>query len=53
VIQGGIASLRSELDPDLTMHAVMNTLIGTQRRLASLVDKIEQEYGESIDHLFR
>jgi AcrR family transcriptional regulator len=46
-------SLRSDLDPDLTMHAVINCVTGTQRRLASLGNKIEQEYGNSIDRLFR
>jgi AcrR family transcriptional regulator len=55
LIKDGIAdgSLRSDLDPNLTMHAAMNAIIGTQRRLASLGDKIEQEYGKPIDSLFR
>ena len=55
LIRDGIAdgSLRSDLDPDLTMHAVMNAVIGAQRRLASLGNKIEQEYGKPIDRLFR
>jgi len=54
LIREGIAdgSLRRGLDPDLTMHAVMNAVIGTQRRLASLGTKIEQEYGMPIDRLF-
>jgi len=55
LIREGIAdgSLRSDLDPDLTMHAVMNAVIGAQRRLASLGNKIEQEYGKPIDRMFR
>lgn len=55
LIREGIedGSLRSDLDPDLTMHAVMNGVIGAQRRLASLGNKIEQEYGKPIDRLFR
>ncbi len=55
LIREGIAdgSLRSDLDPDLTMHAIMNAVIGAQRRLASLGTKIEQEYGKPIDGLFR
>ena len=37
LVREGIAdgSLRSDLDPDLTLHAVINAVIGTQRRLAS------------------
>lgn len=46
-------SLRSDLDPDLTLHAVINAIIGAQRRLASLGSKVEQEYGQPIDRLFR
>ena len=48
LIREGIAdgSLRADLDPDLTMHAVINAVIGAQRRLASLGNKIEQEYGQ-------
>lgn len=55
LIREGIAdgSLRRDLDPDLTMHAVINAVIGGQRRLASLGNKIEQEYGQPIDRLFR
>lgn len=55
LIREGIAdgSLRSDLDPDLTMHAVWNAVIGAQRRLASLGNKVEQEYGKPIDRLFR
>ncbi len=51
----GIAdgSLRPDLDPDLTLHAVINAVVGTQRRLASLGTKVEQEYGHSIDRLLR
>ena len=55
LIREGIAdgSLRADLDPDLTMHAVVNAVIGAQRRLASLGSKVEQEYGQPIDRLFR
>ena len=55
LIREGIAdgSLRSDLDPDLTLHAVINAVIGAQRRLASLGTKAELEYGQSIDQLFR
>jgi AcrR family transcriptional regulator len=54
-VREGIAdgSLRSDLDPNLTLHAVMNAVIGAQRRLASLGKKVELEYGQSIDRLFR
>ena len=55
LIREGIAdgSLRRDLDPGLTMHAVINAVIGAQRRLASLDKKVEAEYGQSIDRLFR
>jgi AcrR family transcriptional regulator len=55
LIREGIAdgSLRSDLDPDLTMQAIINAAIGAQRRLASLGSKVELEYGQSIDRLFR
>jgi AcrR family transcriptional regulator len=55
LIREGIAdgSLRPDLDPELTMHAVINAVIGAQRRLASLVNKVELEYGQPIDRLFR
>ena len=55
LIREGIAdgSLRRDLDPDLTMHAVINAVIGAQRRLASLGNKVEKEYGKPIDRLFR
>jgi len=55
LIREGIAdgSLRPDLDPGLTMHAVINAVIGAQRRLASLGDKVEAEYGQPIDRLFR
>jgi AcrR family transcriptional regulator len=54
VIRQGTAdgSLRPDLDPDLTMHAVMNCVIGTQRRLASLGSRVEQEYGRGVDEMF-
>ena len=55
LIRQGIAdgSLQPDLDPDLTLHAVMNALIGAQRRLASLANKVELEYGQPVDRLFR
>jgi AcrR family transcriptional regulator len=55
LIRRGIAdgSLRSDLDPEITMHAVFNTVIATQRRLASLGSKVEIEYGQPVDRLFR
>jgi AcrR family transcriptional regulator len=55
LIRDGISegSLRADLDPDLTMQAVLNAVIGAQRRLASLGKKVEMEYGNPIDRLFR
>ena len=55
LVREGIAdgSLRSDLDPDLTMQAIVNAAIGTQRRLASLGNKVELEYGQPVDRLFR
>lgn len=55
LVRDGIAdgSLRPDLDPDLTMHAVINAVIGAQRRLASLGRRVELEYGQPVDRLFR
>ena len=55
LVREGIAdgSLRSDLDPDLTLQAVFNAVIGAQRRLASLGSKVELEYGQPIDRMFR
>jgi hypothetical protein len=55
LIRKGIAdgSFRNDLDPDLTLHAVINAVIGAQRRLASLGNKVEVEFGQPIDRLFR
>jgi AcrR family transcriptional regulator len=55
LVREGIAdgSLRSDLNPDLTMHAVINAVIGTQRRLASLGNKVELEYKLPIDTMFQ
>jgi AcrR family transcriptional regulator len=55
LIGDGIAdgSLRSDLDPNLTMQAIMNAVIGAQRRLASLGNKVEVEYKQPVDRLFR
>ena len=54
LIREGIAdgSLRPDLDPDLTMHSVLNAVVGAQRRLASLGNRVEQEYGQPIEVLF-
>ena len=54
LIRDGIkdGSLRSDLNPRLTMHALLNALIGTQRRLASLGSRVEEEYGKSVRQLF-
>ena len=55
LIREGIAdgSLRGDLDPDLTLQAVINAVVGAQRRLASLGNRVEQEYGQPIEGLFR
>jgi len=55
LIREGITdgSLRAELDPDLTLHAMINAVVGAQRRLASLGSRVELEYGQPIDSLFR
>lgn len=55
LIQDGVAdgSLRCDLDHDLTFHAVVNAVIAAQRRLASLGTKVELEYGQPIQQLFR
>jgi AcrR family transcriptional regulator len=55
LIREGIAdgSLRSDLDPELTMHSVLNAVIGAQRRLASLGNRVEQEFGQPIGLMFR
>ena len=55
LIREGIAdgSLRADLDPELTLHAVINAVVGAQRRLASLGGRVELEYGQPVDSLFR
>ena len=55
LVRDGIAdgSLRSDLEPDLAMQAVLNAAVGTQRRLAALGSKVEVEYGQPVDKLFR
>jgi AcrR family transcriptional regulator len=55
LIREGIAdgSLRRDLDPNLTLHAVLNAVTGAQRRLASLGNKVEKEYGQPVSLLFR
>jgi AcrR family transcriptional regulator len=55
LIREGIedGSLRKDLDPQVTMHAVLNCVIGTQRRLASLGSRVEAEYGQPVELMFR
>ena len=55
LVKEGIAegSLRQELDAQLTMPSAMNAVIGAQRRLASLGNRLEQEYGQPVHLLFR
>jgi AcrR family transcriptional regulator len=55
LIREGIAdgSLHPDLDPNLTLHSVVNAVVGAQRRLASLGNRVEQEYGQPIEVLFR
>jgi len=55
LIREGIAdgSLRADLDPGLTLHAVINAVVGAQRRLASLGGRVELEYGQPVDRMFR
>jgi AcrR family transcriptional regulator len=54
LVRTGIAdgSLCPGLDPNLTMHSVINSAIATQRRLASLGGRVEQEFGQPIECLF-
>jgi AcrR family transcriptional regulator len=55
LVRAGIAdgSIRRDLDPELTMHAILNAAIGAQRRLASLGARVEQEYGQPVERLFK
>ncbi|HEY9128168.1 MAG TPA: TetR/AcrR family transcriptional regulator [Acidobacteriaceae bacterium] len=55
LIRKGIkdGSLRADLDPKVTMHAVMNVVIAAQRRLASLGQRVEEEYGQPVAVMFR
>lgn len=46
-------SFRPDLNPNLSLIALFNAAIGTQRRLGSLGPKAEQEYGKSASELFR
>jgi AcrR family transcriptional regulator len=46
-------SLRADLNPELTLHALINAVVGAQRRLASLGGRVELEYGQPVDSLFR
>jgi AcrR family transcriptional regulator len=53
LVQEGIddGSLRPDLNADTAMHAVLTTVIASQRRLASLGDRIEKEFGRPIEAL--
>ncbi len=55
LIREGVAdgSLRADLQPAFTLHAVLNAVIGLERRLAALGGKLETEFGQPIDRLFR
>ncbi len=55
LIHEGIAdgSLRADLDPQISMHAALNAAVATQRRLASLGSRVEAEYGQPVERLFR
>jgi AcrR family transcriptional regulator len=44
-------SLRADLDADTALHAVITTIIASQRRLAALGDRIEKEFGRPIEAL--
>jgi AcrR family transcriptional regulator len=54
-VKAGIkdGSMSLQLNPDTTLLAVLNGAIGTQRRLACLGSKVEQEYGQPVVTLFR
>ena len=54
-VKAGIndGSMSPHLNLDTTLLAVLNGAIGTQRRLASLGSKVEQEYGQPVATLFR
>jgi hypothetical protein len=43
----------SNKDPDLTLHSMMNAVVGAQRRLAFLGNRVEKEYGQPVDRMFR
>ena len=55
LIRQGVAdgSLRPDLNPELTIYSIINAAVASQRRLASLGDRVEKEYGQSIHSLFR
>jgi AcrR family transcriptional regulator len=44
-------SLRADLNVDTALHAVITTIIASQRRLASLGSRIEKEFGRPIEAL--
>jgi AcrR family transcriptional regulator len=54
LVRMGIAdgSLRTDLNPDLAMHSVVNAVIAAQRRFASLGNRVEVEYGQPVRDLF-
>jgi AcrR family transcriptional regulator len=53
LVQEGIGdgSLRADLNVDTALHAVITTIIASQRRLAALGDRIEKEFGRPIEAL--
>ena len=55
LIRQGIAdgSLRSDLDPALTLHAIINAIVAVQRRFAFMGNKVEAEYGQSTERMLR
>ena len=53
LVRQGVADGSLRPDLELTMHSVLNAAIATQRRLASLGARVEQEYGQPVDRLFQ
>ncbi len=54
LIRRGVAdgSLRPDLIPSLTMHAILSAVVAVQRRFASLGNRVESEYGQPVRELF-
>gem|GEM_PF-637751 len=46
-------SLRSNLNPELVSVAIINLFIGLERRLASMPEHVEAEYGQSAKDIYR